>query len=512
MKKCCGWLSKYWLLILTIAIGVFLRFYKLRELTTFGGDQGVDYLRVWQMISERRLSLLGPVTHVGIYLGPLYYYLLIPFFILFNFDPIAAPVMFAMFGTATVGLVYILARALLRSDLSQRGQTFADLFAFLTALLYAVSPVIIESSRAPSQPHLIPFFAALLLISIFNVANKKEKWWDGLIIGISLAGVIQFHYFAFPLWILTGIIVVIRMSNDLNHWTKGFWRSLVLSMSILLAPIGLFEMRHQFFMTSQILDYLGKGEVSFSVMNWLERFLDLTWFSFDRLIGQNFQLVTTFTMVMALAGVFWLFLFDNKKHWYAGILFMGWLLTIGIVSLYFDPKSNHYISVAYPTIILLVTWGLYKTLPVKLAILVMAILIGFNLSKYNPWRDNGYTMPTGVTTKTIEQAARMIADDVALTNATFNIVNTLDGDTRANPYRYALTAQYAKSPLDVEKYTEADYLYIVSNLSQNELLNDKRWELASFPVMEVTELGMIDNKIKIFKWRNGTANRKDLIK
>lgn len=151
-----------------------------------------------------------------------------------------------------------------------------------------------------------------------------------------------------------------------------------------------------------------------------------------------------------------------------------------------------------------------EVLPVKLAILAMAILIGFNLSKYDPWRDNGYTMPRGVNTVVIQKAAKVIADDQKGKKNTFNMFNTMGGDTRANLYRYVLTAQHAKPPLDVEKYTEVDYLYIVGNLSQNELLDDKRWELASFPVMEITELGMIGDEIRVYKWKNGSADRKDL--
>lgn len=504
MKKYYGWFRRHWLLILVLSAAGFLRFYRLRELTTFGGDQGIDYLRVWQMMNDGKLSLLGPITHVGIYLGPLYYYLLIPFFWLFKFDPIAAPVMFAMFGTATVGLVYILAGYMFKKKFS--------IFPFLTALLYAVSPVIIESSRAPSQPHLIPFFTVLLLLSLFRIADEKEKWWDGLVIGICLASVIQFHFFALSLWILTAIVLAVKKFNDLNHWIKGFRLSFVLATLGLLAPMGFFEIRHRFFITKQILDYLRKGEISFSPAGWAERFLNLTWFSFDRLIGQGFQPVTALVLVMALAGVIWLLLFGNKKHWYVEILFIGFILATTIVSLYANPEANHYISAVYPITVILTVWGLYKVFPIKAAMLAVVILAGFNLSKYDPWRDNGYTMPTGVTTKTIEQVAKVVADDMSLNNGTFNIVNTLDGDTRANPYRYVLSARYAKSPLNAEKYTEADYLYIASNLSWNELLDDRRWELSSFPVREITELGMINDKVRIYKWEKGTADRKDLFR
>src|SRR3989338_2228277 len=114
MKKFFRLLTNNWPLVVVLVIGFITRFYRLRELTTFGGDQGVDYLRVFEMLAARQPTLLGPVTHVGVYLGPLYYYMLAPFFLIFKLDPIAAPVMFALFGVATVGLVFILAKIIFR--------------------------------------------------------------------------------------------------------------------------------------------------------------------------------------------------------------------------------------------------------------------------------------------------------------------------------------------------------------------------------------------------------------
>ena len=85
MKKYFLRLKNNWPLFVILAISFLTRFYRLRELTTFGGDQGVDYLRVFEMLESRRPTLLGPVTHVGVYLGPLYYYMLVPFFLIFRF-------------------------------------------------------------------------------------------------------------------------------------------------------------------------------------------------------------------------------------------------------------------------------------------------------------------------------------------------------------------------------------------------------------------------------------------
>ena len=72
-----------------------------------------------------------------------------------------------------------------------------------------------------------------------------------------------------------------------------------------------------------------------------------------------------------------------------------------------------------------------------------------------------------------------------------------------------LTYKNKISPLGVEIF-EADHLYIISGNSINELLDDKRWELLSFPVGNIEALGIIDGDVKMYRWDNGEADRKDL--
>lgn len=481
MKRFLRLLENNWLLVVVLGIAFVTRFYRLRELTTFGGDQGVDYLRVFEILKSRRPTLLGPVTHVGIYLGPLYYYLLAPFFLIFKFDPIAAPVMFALFGTATVGLVYQLAKELFRQKVQS--------LPFFAAVLYAVSPVILESSRAPSQPHLIPFFATLLLISAVRIIEGRGNKLDLAAIGISLAAAIQFHFLAFPLWIFA---LSLPYGKDSPY--KILW--LIVPMAILLFPWILFELRHNFFITNQIFTYLKSGEVGLSPAAYITRVLDLIWFSFDRLVGQGSQWITAGAIIAALFGLL--------APLYFAINILG-------ISLYSFPLSNHYISALYPVIIIFTAYGILRILPDKLRVIAFITFITFTFGKNDFSRTNGYTMPAGVTTKTIELAAAVVADDMKDKIGTFEIANTLDGDTRANPYRYVLTAVHKLRPLGVEKYPEADRLYIVSREPPARLLADRRWELLSFPVAQVEKLAEVSSGIFVTRFTAGTADRQELI-
>lgn len=65
-------------------------------------------LRAWQ---QKEFITLGPIQAEtgGVKLGPLYYYLLAPFLILFQFHPAAGTVLISLLWLLTLGLVFVYA-------------------------------------------------------------------------------------------------------------------------------------------------------------------------------------------------------------------------------------------------------------------------------------------------------------------------------------------------------------------------------------------------------------------
>src|SRR3989344_5419097 len=98
-------------LVGVLALAAFLRLYKIEGYMTFLGDEGRDAIIVKNMIDSFHFPAIGPPTSLGnIYLGPLYYYMMLPLMFLTNFNPVSASVMVAMIGVATVFLVYYLGK------------------------------------------------------------------------------------------------------------------------------------------------------------------------------------------------------------------------------------------------------------------------------------------------------------------------------------------------------------------------------------------------------------------
>src|SRR3989304_699109 len=88
MRRILNILTKNWILISSLIIGVFLLFYRLENFVTFLGDQGRDAIVVKRILTGEHLPAIGAPTSVGqVYLGPFYYYFITPWLALFNFDP-----------------------------------------------------------------------------------------------------------------------------------------------------------------------------------------------------------------------------------------------------------------------------------------------------------------------------------------------------------------------------------------------------------------------------------------
>src|SRR5438105_6939671 len=94
------------LLFFILVLAAFLRLYRIGDYMTFLGDEGRDVLVVYNIL-HGHFTLLGPTSSVGgFFLGPVYYYFMVPFLYLFNYNPVGPAVMVGLFGILTVWFVY----------------------------------------------------------------------------------------------------------------------------------------------------------------------------------------------------------------------------------------------------------------------------------------------------------------------------------------------------------------------------------------------------------------------
>lgn len=125
---------------------------------------------------------------------------------------------------------------------------------------------------------------------------------------------------------------------------------------------------------------------------------------------------------------------------------------------------------------------------------IVTIFIYCSLLLILPTPTHGFTMVEGWNYKGVSKAEKIIADE---NKKDFNLVDLLTGDTRAMALRYLLTVS-GHSPLSVEDYKNASYLYIYSRVPIDKILAGSLWEIDSARPLKLVKSWYIQNGIQLY--------------
>lgn len=469
-----------WLPIITIlSLGAYLRLYKISEYLTFLGDEGRDVLVVKRMIIDGKWTLLGPTASVGgFYMGPIYYYFMLPFLWLWRLDPVGPAIMVALFGIATIYLLYKVG-----------SEIFGKRIGSVAALLYAISPLVIAYSRASWNPNIVPFFSLLLFYLCYKIviANQwKLVFWVGVIFGIG----IQLHYtflFLFPpvaIWLIWHG----HLREHLIRYIQGCLGFLVGAL-----PFFGFELRHEFANTRGILSFVLAGkDTGFSFSHFITTTSDVMFRLFGRLelripdIGvmkmlswwqQNLWIYGSWAL--AAGSVYLSFKEmkkDDKKKKALQLLFLFLVCVVMLFGLYKKSVYDYYFGIIFvvPFILTAVAFGRMNRI---LAYTLLGLLVVLN------WQGRPFKFQANNQlgqTKTIAAAVLEKAG-----GKPFNFA-LITGGNSDHAYRYFLEI-WGKPPVTIEnpaidpaRKTVTDQLLIVCEFPSCEPLGNSLWEVAGF--------------------------------
>src|SRR3990167_6984065 len=231
--------------ILIIFLGVFLRFYRFREFVMFLCDQGRDAIIIKRIVTLQHFPAIGPPSSIGqVYLGPFYYYLVAPFLLLFNFNPVGLA-----FGVALLSLIgSIVAYFLIKKELNTST-------ALIFLLLLFFSAINVQFSRFSWNPNLLPIFSFFTLYFFYKLLLKKNKLFS-IAFGAFLSFSIQLHHLALlfiPVIFFFGIYYLrkVKLSNYLIA---------ILSFLFFSLPLIIFDLRHNFLNTTNLIKFFSQGD------------------------------------------------------------------------------------------------------------------------------------------------------------------------------------------------------------------------------------------------------------
>ena len=491
MKNKIGW----FLLGLILLLGAFMRLYRISDYMTFLGDEGRDAL-VAKGILEGHFTLLGPRSSAGdFFMGPMYYYFITPFLWLWHLDPVGPAIMVALFGVATIFLIYWVGKRFFNEP--------AGLFA---AALYAVSPLVLAYSHSSWNPDVLPFFALLLIYMTFKAIATTRSWKYFLLTGLFLGIAIQLHYLTLLLGFIVAVYILcaewymdgkIRIFQLLKHYFE-----VLLGFFITLSPFLLFEIRHGFPNIKGILEFVFTQKYPGNHTPFYAIVANVFFRIFARLLVNfpspeqfsripllQLQLWGLGAIVLAIASIVSLFLIKNRFV----TMLLGMWLAFGVLLLGFYHKTiyDYLFTFIFPLPFLLAgnLLGLLFTykqdaekktehiLGILGSLLLFVILFVVNLYgmpfRYEPNKQKQQT----------EQIAQFVIQQT--NNKPYNFALLSSGNSD-HAYRYYLEILGHKPVVidnvqnDPQRKTVTDQLLVVCEEVPCQPLGNSLWEVAGF--------------------------------
>ncbi|MBI4999438.1 glycosyltransferase family 39 protein [Candidatus Gottesmanbacteria bacterium] len=457
---------------------------------TFLGDEGRDVLVVKRMLVDHKFTLLGPTASVGgFFLGPIYYYFMLPFLWVFRLDPVGPAIMVALFGIATVLLIY------------KVGQDFFDQkTGLVAALLYALSPLVIAYSRSSWNPNLMPFFSLLIIWLTWKTIIENKPMFL-ILVGFFFGIAIQLHYLVTFLMVIVGVYLFFFYRKKLTTYY------LLLTTSFLLGwlPFLLFELRHSFPNLRTLYQFIFFGkETGLVTQRFISIMTDVTFRLFNRLVTNNYEMLANILLIASLSLFIFLWLRNRRdEKLFKTYSLIGLWLVLGIClfGFYQKPIYDYYFGFMFSLPFLLV--GLtfsylfsLKSLPIKVAaVCLLGTILWVN------WQGRPFRFTPNRQLDQTKTISRFVLDKTEGNSFNFALITGQNSD---HAYRYFFEI-WGNKPVTIEnlqvdpqRKTVTDQLLVICEVSDCKPLGHSLWKIAGFGRAEIEGEWPV-SVVKVFK-------------
>lgn len=227
----------YWILFFILLATIFFRSYQLVERFDFAADGDLYSWIVKDIAIDHHFRLIGQLTSAeGIFIGPFFYYLLIPFFAVTKMDPIGAT-----FLGIIVGVLSVLSYFFVLSKL------FTKTVGLIAAFLHAVLITTINFDRWIVPTIFTKLWAIWYLYIILLIVRGNFSMLP--ILGILIGLIWHVHIALVPVLISLPVAFIISKKFPTKKQIVLFFTSFFITS----LPLILFETRHNFSQTFSLI-------------------------------------------------------------------------------------------------------------------------------------------------------------------------------------------------------------------------------------------------------------------
>lgn len=384
------------LLFLVLTLGLLTRSYQLRERFGYTHDNDLAGWVVKDIIVDRHLRLIGQLTSSpGIFIGPLFYYLQIPFYLIAGMDPIGGAWLSVIIGLLGVASMW-----------------YAG--GFIPSLIYAVSFLISNTEREVTPTTPVYLWSIWFFYTFVKLWQGNKKWLYSAVILVSLI-----WHFNLALVLGVPLLLLAFLKNIKTYKLREILLPVFLGV-ILNLPLLVFEVRHGYIQTRSLFSTLttvGSKSVKFGqTITYALR--NANGIFIDDAVKINPWIIPT----IILAGIMTL----SSWRW----LILGW---IGLYLIFFSlhplPLSEYYLNGMSIVWILGAGW-LLKKIPRPISVIILTIFLGYNLQRFFSYPTNhaGYVERKAI--------VNFIKADAALRNYPCIAVSYITSPGNNLGYRY----------------------------------------------------------------------------
>lgn len=312
------------ILLSILVLAFFLRAYNFKSFYIFAHDQDIASWIIKDILVNHHFRLIGQETSSqGVFIGSLFYYLQIPFYLISKMNPLGSvflPIILGVFATYSVYFVF-----------SKIANVKVGLIG---SFIYAVSALIVFTDRevAPTMP--VMLWSIWYLYSLFLIYKNQQL--KGFVLWAFLIGLVWQLNLA--LIILSPLVLIplfyIRDKINLRLLIVG-----IILLFITSSPFIIFEYRHNFSQTKAIYlslttkkDYVQYTSTGLAK---LDRVMQLVNKNTMSIFSKNIFIKPSLVFLLLISLLIY-FIKSKEINNFLGIVFVLWL---GLYIVFFSVNS-----------------------------------------------------------------------------------------------------------------------------------------------------------------------------
>lgn len=351
---------------LILLIGLFFRSYQLVERFEFAHDGDLYSWIVKDIVINHHLRLIGQLTSApGIFIGGLFYYLLIPFFLLTKMDPVGVTYFAIIIGLSTIISLYFVLSKLFKIEVG-----------LIAAFLYATLLSTVNIDR-----WVVPTITTNLWVIwyFYTVIKITRRDFTVLpLLGILIGLIWHVHIALIPA--LAGIPLAFLVSGKLPVSLQVI--KFIFTLLLTSLPLIIFELLHHFQQTVHLLqNFTAPREGAIGVYKF-QIVLGMITKNISNLFfaPQSFKITNNILFpLLILSSAFWSIkkkLISLKEI----IPLYGWILGVVIFfSISSSPVSEYYfynVEIIFLTLLSILIYSLFRySLFAKVCILGLLVIV-----------------------------------------------------------------------------------------------------------------------------------------